>query len=99
MKTGETEAAATSRLAAEKAEDASLKEGQFLEDKKLLEAALKKYRQSKKTIPDELKAKQEIYTNKALQQLTSARVAAEKAAKAAKAANGGRGKGGKSHGR
>ena len=86
----EPEAAAASRqLAAEKAEEAYLKEERFREEKQRLEEALVKYRRAKTRIPDELKAKQKIYNGKALQQLTNARLAAEKLVAEARIANAG----------
>ena len=82
-------AAASRRLAAEKAEEAYLKEERFREEKQRLEEALVKYRRAKTRIPDELKAKQKIYNGKALQQLTNARLAAEKLVAEARIANAG----------
>ena len=85
----ETEAAATSRRAAENAEEAYLKEERFREEKQRLEEALVIYRRRKVRIPDELKEKQKLYSGKALKTLTDARLAAEKLVAEVRIANAG----------
>ena len=89
VKAGETPAVALSttdlsRRAAEKAEEASMKEEQFREEKALFEEDLAAFRASnataKKAMPAKLKQRQELYTDLALKKLITVRVAAEKQA-------------------
>ena len=89
VKAGETPAVALStadlsRRAAEKAEDAFMKEEEFREGKEAMHKDVAAFRSSnataKKAMPAELKRRQELYTSAALKKLTILRVAAEKQA-------------------
>jgi hypothetical protein len=79
------------RGAAEKAEEASMKEEEFREDKNRMEKELAQFRLSnltkKKAMPAELRRKQGVYTSAALKKLTQLREEAEKQAAEALLAN------------
>ena len=87
VKTGETPAAALSRRAAEKVEEASAKEEQFREEKQEIDRALVVLRRGKRFIPDEMKRKEKWYSEAALKKLTDERIAAERDAAKALLAN------------
>ena len=89
VKAGETPAVALStadlsRRAAEKAEEASMKEEQFREAEAQMHKDVAAFRISnataKKAMPAELKRRQELYTSAALKKLTILRGAVEKQA-------------------
>ena len=80
-----------SRRAAEKAEEASMKEEEFRQAEAQMHKDVAAFRISnataKKAMPAELKRRQELYTSAALKKLTIVRVAAEKQAAEALLAN------------
>ena len=64
-----------------------MKEEQFRDEKRDVEGKVAIFRRGKIRIPDELKKKEKAYSDKALQLLTNARIAAEKIAAEALLAN------------
>jgi len=87
MKTGETPAAALSRRAAEKVEEASAKEEQFREEKQEIDRALVVLRRGKRFIPDDMKRLEKLYSEAALRKLTNERRSLEQQAAKALLAN------------
>jgi len=87
VKTGETPAAALSRRAAEKVEEASAKEEQFREEKQEIDRALVVLRRGKRFIPDDMKRLEKLYSEAALLKLTNERRSLEQQAAKALLAN------------